>query len=610
MNEHSILGQAGPDVSMRRAKKSEQHSLDGIAEQAVQNRKHTLFKSSSTCTISETMRGQFPFPDIAATKSAHNLQLPSFDLLGIAAPHPDRSKHHPEHVHSEDELVTTKTRSSSVNTKMSHTRCENGNCKALSLLDALKIGVEPRGHLPSGYVFTLTPPAEEGPSLSWQTATHPFLKDPIQTLAINQKEPSVNEASTPANGATLSDAADSNNPPSTRDAPQSIETSSNTTNPASHSGNQGGEGIAQSSWLDQSIRTLVSKVATSSSTGYAVRVLSHALPCPSSCEADGIKNLGSLSYSSNQPSSDMPVSPSSAFPSIIDAIHDRLHPGQAPCIHVTHAVPSRFNLANLPSSPPGTPNPTSGGEDYFNTMVFSSAVPLLDNQDRANRQSSTPVPSSPCPIVPPSSIHISVVERYIPPKSAQEYLDLFSPNSPSLLVDRLVELSPNSGRLLFIYPTKIGGRKFTTDFLGPILDPILRAMVVVNEFSADLGNTLGRMEAVDQMLGFHQMKHSIINLCKDLSRSTKYSLLYSGTEEVLLERKVWSEWWVQQESGRIREGLGRYFRKARRLPADSDVAPINLIREIIDGVSSRQYDTSSAPSKGFEVGVFVIQRSS
>ena len=330
-------------------------------------------------------------------------------------------------------------------------------------------------------------------------------------------------------------------------------------------------------------------------------MLSHALPCPSA---------------------DTNLSAASTFTNIITAIQAELQPSQIPYINVTHAVPSKFSLTKLPSSPPGTPNPAQGGEDYFNMTVFASAVPVIDHHDTSRGLTSSPAPSSPCPIVPPASIHVALVERYIPPSSVQEYLDLSSATGPSALVDRLVELSPEGGSMLFIYPTKKGAHTFATEYLGPILDPLLRSIVVLHKLSADVGLTLGKMAAVELMVDFETMKKKINVLLRKLNRGNvaqtggplltsfkgSYHLVYSGTQDVLLDRKVWTEWWAQQETLRIRDVMGRYFKRAQRLPEDTDITSAVLVREIIDGVMSRPYGDAPVPTVGVELGVFVIQR--
>lgn len=274
----------------------------------------------------------------------------------------------------------------------------------------------------------------------------------------------------------------------------------------------------------------------------------------------------------------------------------------------------RFNLADLPTSPPSTPGPPIGGDDYFTSKVFDSAVHILDYADNLKS-----LPQSPRPVVPPSSVDVSIVERYIPPTNKNEFADMFTTKGPSLLVDRLVELSPDNGTLIFIYPTKRGAQTFVNEYLGPILDPILRSMVVVNGFSSDMGQQLGKMVAADELPDHDMMKRKIMSLCSSLSQSspgmerfqrlpTNFELLLSTTEEVILDRKIWSQdWWAKQEKPRIREIISRFFRKANR--AQEDQTPVSLVHEVLDGVAQKAYPEGKEKQSGIEVSVFVISRS-
>lgn len=271
-------------------------------------------------------------------------------------------------------------------------------------------------------------------------------------------------------------------------------------------------------------------------------------------------------------------------------------------------------MADLPTSPPSTPGPPIGGDDYFTSKVFDSAVHILDYADNLKS-----LPQSPRPVVPPSSVDVSIVERYIPPTNKNEFAEMFTTKGPSLLVDRLVELSPDNGTLIFIYPTKRGAQTFANEYLGPILDPILRSMVVVNGFSSDMGQQLGKMAAVDELPDHDMMKRKIMSLCSSLSQSspgmerfhkipTNFELLHSSTEEVTLDRKIWSEdWWAKQEKPRIRETISRFFRKANR--AQEDQTPVSLVHEVLDGVAQKSYPEGKENPSGIEVSVFVISRS-
>lgn len=327
-----------------------------------------------------------------------------------------------------------------------------------------------------------------------------------------------------------------------------------------------------------------------------LRVLSHALPSPS--------HTGHL------------------YPTIINAIHNTTPASPTIWINVFHAIQGRFNLADLPTSPPSTPAPpnTPGSDDYFTQKVFDSAVPISDYQEDLSS-----LPRSPRPIVPPSSINISFVERYIPPTSSHEFMHMFDPNGPSVLVDRLVELSPDNGTLLFIYPTKVGAETFMRDYLGPILDPLLRSIVVVNGLSSDLSRTLGNMAAVNQLPDYEHLKRQMLTLCAKLSpRNTyvaglhvskaTYSLVHAAKEEVFLSRDAWAkDWWAKQEKPRIREAMTKYANEAQKKSSNEHVerspTPTELIQQLLEGVCKKSYPPGQEPANGIEVSVFVIKRS-
>ena len=334
----------------------------------------------------------------------------------------------------------------------------------------------------------------------------------------------------------------------------------------------------------------VSTVPASGSTSNIVVTLCHAQPCPLSRENNSGPN---------------------AFNHLITALQSKLEQGRF--IEITYAVPPKFNMELLPQSPLATPNLTSGEGDYFSMNVFSKAVVAVDHSIALNSS----VPSSPCrPIVPPSTVSITCLERFIPPSTVQEYTDLFSTERPSVLVDRLTELTPNGGNLIFIYPTHLGATTFTSKYLNPLLDPLLRTMIQIHGLSADLGNDVGTIAAVSNMLAFEVMTRRISRLLGKLGRMTqgsvaqnpKYTLVQSSKEKVELERDVWMEWWLHQEAPRIKEVMRSYFKRGFRLPQSKEKSESALVWEILDGVKARKYAPYDYPSEGIEVGVFVIKR--
>lgn len=333
----------------------------------------------------------------------------------------------------------------------------------------------------------------------------------------------------------------------------------------------------------------MSAIPASGFTNNIVVTLCHAQPCPLSKE------------NNNGPD---------AFNSIITALQSKLEQGHF--IEITHAVPPKFNMEQVPRSPMATPNPTSGEGDYFSMNVFSKAVVAVGHTTATNSS----VPSSPRPVVPPSTVAITCLERFIPPSTMDEYTDLFSNDGPSVLVDRLIELSPQVGNLIFIYPTYLGATTFTSKYLNPLLDPLLRTMIQIHSLSADLGSNIGTMAAVSRMLPFEQMTRLIKLLLRRLNRPTqgsiaqhsKFTLVQASKGKVQLERDVWMEWWLHQETPRVREVMRSYFKRGSRLPQSKEKSESALVWEILDGVKVRKYPPYEPPHEGIEVGVFVIKR--
>lgn len=335
--------------------------------------------------------------------------------------------------------------------------------------------------------------------------------------------------------------------------------------------------------------------ATQDTTHLKIYILCHSQPCPIS--DDGSKPT--------------------VYNDLMVQLQDKIDPNNQ-YIDITHVVPSRFSMAQLPNSPTATPNRSTSGatpSDYFSINIFPKAVVLRDHET-AMRSS---VPSSPHPLVVPNSIHISILERYIPPPSVHEYNDLFSTDAPSVLVDRLFELSPQDGTLLFIYPTLAGATTFASTYLGPLLDPLLRSMVGIHALSADIGVSVGKMSAVEHILPYDGTLRKINLLLRQLSRGVstapagprpapKFTLLQAGRKTVPLDRATWLEWWIAQEQGRVRTAMDRYFARGNRLPLSKDVTAGALGREILDGLGSRTYAEYDSPREGVEVGVFVIKR--
>ncbi|KAF2458698.1 hypothetical protein BDY21DRAFT_385177 [Lineolata rhizophorae] len=519
-------------------------------------------------------------PSAPIARVARNLRLPSFDLLGIRVPHPDNVVFSPNNVFAdvgsgplskpEDPLHAE----SPLGERPGLEKVSDGG----GILPPPPPPPPPtersqppaKTSVPKFIPTAFTPPDDGGP-LNWDSGAA------VQAGAMESPANSEAEQAAQQQGGEASSAAQ--NPPSAL-----AQFQANSERP----------------WISSALQIIYEHEFRGS-----FRVLSHALPCP--------------------------CATGHAFPLVINALHEAIPRQSTTWINVFHAVPGRFNMADLPTSPPNTPGPAIGGEDYFSTQVFDSAVPIIDYQGDAKL-----LRNAPHPVVPPATIDFSIVERYIPPTNAIEFLDLTTITSRSLLLDRLIELSPHNGTLLFIYPTKTGARTFMDDYLGPIIDPLLRSMTVVNGLTADLGTSLGRMRAVSQMLEFEELRSRLGSFCRRLSTTSSevlrrfhstnasYSLVHASRHEVFLDRKVWAgDWWIKQEKQRVRDVVSRYYGTSVKSPSQQEAAsgsywntsisspihnPSKYIQEIIDGVEAKQ-NPDHQPSKGVEVGVFVLRKS-
>lgn len=340
----------------------------------------------------------------------------------------------------------------------------------------------------------------------------------------------------------------------------------------------------------QQLIVTVENLRTAPEPSTSLKILSHALPSPSPEGHIFSKVIGSVS----------PASPTSPLT----------------WINVFHAIPGRFNLADLPRSPPSTPGPPVGGEDYFTEKVFDSAVSVTDYQEDLSQ-----LPRSPRPIVPPSSIDLSIVERYIPPSTPNEFAKMFSLDGPSILVDRLIELSPSNGTLLFVYPTQAGAETFKREYLDPVLRPILLTMQVVHGLPSDLSTALGDMKAIAQLPSHERIRNNVVRLCANLTqrnsaaqrfnrRQPRYTLSYSAKQYVRPDRDTWArDWWTKQEKSRIRATVTKYAQEVQKR-SSNERAPssMELVQQVLDGVAARPY-SGQGPAHGIEVSVFVIKRS-
>ncbi|OAX81735.1 hypothetical protein ACJ72_03920 [Emergomyces africanus] len=559
----------------------------------------TTKRSSSCESLRPELSAMMRFP----SKQTPNLQLPPFEFLGIAT----------------SSQASNPTTSSLQNSERPPFTAGEPSTIAMHSPSPWYAFSETSSSLPYGRSLSLplTPPEESG-SVKW----NPESDSPISDLHSSPSRYMPSQLDNFTNGESPSlNGNDGQAPNSTPRAATSIGAVQPAMEHTPFINND------PKSWLQNGIELAVSSLNISKTPGQAVQMVSQTLPCPPT------------DYSSTS-------SPVSVFSSIVEVIQRRLQSDQSPYINIIHAVPPKFSLNNLPTSPPSTPNRMAPGDDYFNSTVFSSGAPVPayachDSASEGLLAESTQIHT---PIVPPFSVHISIVERYLPPPSSREYRNLFSAAGPSVLVDRLRELSPQGGNLVLIYPTKEGARTFKNRYLGPILDPLLRQMVVVNELSADISKALGSMPAIDEMEDFETMQSNILQLCEDLkrresilagpspTRRSRFSLVYGGKGEIRMDLKSWIEWYIQQETPRAKDILNGYWRAGyqiptnhhmasagTRKPGNRDMSGPSLLQVLFQGIRNRaaadSAGTGNADANGshlgqsLEVGVFVIRRS-
>ncbi|PYH87741.1 hypothetical protein BO71DRAFT_340374 [Aspergillus ellipticus CBS 707.79] len=522
------------------------------------------------------------------SRSNASLHLPSFEDLGLSSSSKSPSRAEPHHNPSDSRLRLTTTSSS-------FAASASGSLAARTSQSTS--GVVWETPTKSDYLSALPPtPPEDNDHVAWNPSTGMLLF-----------ESHMNREPGPM---AMDDGRNIDNSPGR--APDGLSSPSDqlsNISPSSSGGSPGSSGdmdCDHSSWLENSIEASVSSLPLSNTRGEAVKIVSQMLPYPRPADK-------STAVSAND----------SVYCALVQAVQNRLCHGQSPYINITHAVPEQFSLSNLPCSPPPTPRSLFPSEDYFNPAVFSSAAVVSAYHDfRGPIQ--TKASHTPMPVVPPHTVHISILERYLPPSSAQEYKDLFSPYRPSFLVDRLSELSPDGGSLLFVYPTRRGASTFKSQYLGPILDPLLRQLVVVNELSTDIGRYLGKLSSVAHMEDFDTMRENLAQLCCTLSSSSsQFTIADARKGSVHLDRDMWTEWYIHQEKARMKEVLSLYWQNGRRLPAtkavsnmstnyileDKEVTSAMLLGEILDGIRRRPYGEDSEFRDGVELGVFVIRRS-
>ncbi|KAI9857476.1 MAG: hypothetical protein M1813_008226 [Trichoglossum hirsutum] len=606
--------------------------------------------SGSASTHSSLDRTRLSLPTTrsrSAPKIPHKLQLPSFDSLGIAAPHPDRPRLRggqlTKDAHERNMLAMSNSQSparDSSRNGFSRFDLSNGG------LNGFGAEQYPQGRV--GCSLLLTPPDENG-VVDWGMSPRSFDGTAASSPSTDPDHELKHMKPLLASAATSDSGMDSSGPDNASfDSSNATERKNDGSRSNSYASRTLHDDGSDEGRLNSAVEVLLAKSLPCSTVTEAIRILSYTLPCPPCFGSGGSPSAGATfsgrPQSLNRTGSAHDVEPapaiSTAITLITDTVQERFsRPGGKTYIHINYAVLPTFDLGNLPSTPPLTgPSynqgivlspgyfgrsgidiatgyraaDTSGGSPgYFGSSLFNSVVlatqpvqssyqgPKSLDGDFGRINSSpmrrrAPLPS-PNPILPPSSQHISLLERYIPPASPSDDQIMFSPAS-SILFDRLFELSPNGGSLMFIYPTRTGARDFCRHYLGPVIEPLLRRLMVLHQLPPHLLASIQKMTAVEDMMEFEDLREKLQAMCASINaedaeegpvgdmrpdeeeiraaiRKAGVQLVYASRRKVCLDSRVWPEWWAQQEASRVRQLVRRHFAS---VPMPPPTNPITL----------------------------------
>ncbi|KAK6512747.1 hypothetical protein TWF506_008916 [Arthrobotrys conoides] len=520
----------------------------------------------------------------------------------------------------------------------------------------------------------LTPP-EDAKHVIWQPLPSTSQSAPRQVMT---KPNSLSQQPYSSPSQSGADSADSKDEAAQRSAHSTESPTADVLASVLSNGLESGE-----EWLKDALKVmLLSHPPDFRPTVEAVRLISHALPCP----LPPNRTPGEHNFSSQSDSGVLPESASAAqgvaaaagyfmLPftqsRVLNGLHCAEDEGTTTAlnaittaiqkvhgndtkrvyIHVSHAISSnpsapKLQSTNLTGSSVNSAATSAGSlvpsafltsppheRDFFSSTVFNSIVMAQDPISYAVPPG-FPAPvlhrPTPNPALPPFSLHFSLLERYIPPATPTADSAMFSPFS-SVLLDRVAELSPCGGSLLFVYPTKTGARQFLDRYLGKVLDPLLRRLMVLHRLRADLLWDISRMVAVETMQEFGDLKERLEHFCRRLSEKAKgdgaddkrfsgpsyffpnVSVVHAQKVNISLSQSSWREWWTFQESNRIREIVKGHFTAPpqdtpQTLLNESQGAaeagggslnaavyngPVDLAREILDGVKALAIRPSS-----------------
>jgi hypothetical protein len=159
---------------------------------------------------------------------------------------------------------------------------------------------------------------------------------------------------------------------------------------------------------------------------------------------------------------------------------------------------------------------------------------------------------------------------------------------------------------------------FDRDYLGPVLDPLLRKLMVLYHLREDLLWGIRNMSSMAHMVEFPVLQQRLEQFCSALSNGEgdiprlPTKLVYSSKAMVSLNELSWREWWTQQEQIRIREIVKKHGTTTTNSPGSTAISekgketegrsgfwqgygvPGDLAREILDGVRAPTVRPSSS----------------
>lgn len=142
---------------------------------------------------------------------------------------------------------------------------------------------------------------------------------------------------------------------------------------------------------------------------------------------------------------------------------------------------------------------------------------------------------------------------------------------------------------------------------------LLGRLMLLRYLSVEAADALDDLESLSTLMSFEKMRQAVEELCSKLAAEQPaidghscFSLIHAEQTEVVLNRRVWIELFLEQELPRMRQILTDHQKSepiARSNEFEGSVPA--LARELEDGIRN---SAEHAGGIGIEVGVFVVMR--